>query len=676
MTETEQDYRNRRQDPRYAVAAHRSLKVELHRWLDSGEETVPGELLDLSQGGAKIFVSSCLQFSEAIGMDMTIADDEIKIQVTGEVCWIRPVGEQQWLVGCSFTPKISEQVIGQLAEAGLLERRCHTRRHVQLEGTARWELERDPFPVVIRDYSAGGFCMSSIRPGRVGQGVLIDLNTLGDSQRELTAKVRWQMESGGEYLIGCMMNDDQDYRLLRELGRLAEPDEMTSWRAKLGRPAPKSRRLPTFATWCLACATMLVLSITLSLVWLDEPPDASHSRAELTQVALGDSASVTSVITRQSLVPANSLAHQAENSRRPTPRTTAGHGDAEGIPHGQVSGTAPSPASSTVTAGAAPGRTRVREPSEKGSQDQPGLQNQTAGLGSPRLPGSGQPGLQNQTAGLGSPRLPGSGQPGLQNQTAGLGSPRLPGSGQPGLQVQSAGLGSPRLPASGQPGLQDQSHVSALEMDTVLSEPSGNASPAAVEPSGDPIGSFVREFMGGMASPPAPGEPLPGGARGAPESGSVHATAQQGQAAGRARSADTSTTDAGRPPGAAAAPAQLDTEVSTSATADPRAHPDSQRAGQARRAWTRGSNHYRSGRFAEAAAAFREAAASDPQDPLHLYLLAMSLYRTPPPNDAQQILQQAIVLERFRPIPHWGELLSRYQGPPRLWVERHRSAAQ
>jgi hypothetical protein len=57
-------------------------------------------------------------------------------------------------------------------------------------------------------------------------------------------------------------------------------------------------------------------------------------------------------------------------------------------------------------------------------------------------------------------------------------------------------------------------------------------------------------------------------------------------------------------------------------------------------------------------------------------MLAMSLYQLGDLPEAEATLKRAMVWEQARPIKNWGTLMSRYQGPPRLWLERHRSAAR
>ena len=118
MTDTKSNA-ERRREQRFEIAVDQSITVHVRRQMDDRVEMIEGELLDLSQGGAKICLRTCLQFSESMELELVIERLALTVQATTQVCWIRPIGEEQWLVGCSFTPKISEEVIGQLAMAGI-----------------------------------------------------------------------------------------------------------------------------------------------------------------------------------------------------------------------------------------------------------------------------------------------------------------------------------------------------------------------------------------------------------------------------------------------------------------------------------------------------------------------------------------------------------------------------
>ena len=87
----------------------------------------------------------------------------------------------------------------------------------------------------------------------------------------------------------------------------------------------------------------------------------------------------------------------------------------------------------------------------------------------------------------------------------------------------------------------------------------------------------------------------------------------------------------------------------------------------------RGGRLYRSDHFWEAAEVFYDAMQHDCRNPLYHYLYAMTLFQLGSNDEAERALSNAVFLERLRPVENLGSLLSRFQGRPRLWVERQRT---
>ncbi len=62
----------------------------------------------------------------------------------------------------------------------------------------------------------------------------------------------------------------------------------------------------------------------------------------------------------------------------------------------------------------------------------------------------------------------------------------------------------------------------------------------------------------------------------------------------------------------------------------------------------------------------------DHKNPSWHYVLAYLQHRAGQVNDARKTVQTASELEQQRPIPNWGRLMERYQGPSRVWLENAR----
>lgn len=87
------------------------------------------------------------------------------------------------------------------------------------------------------------------------------------------------------------------------------------------------------------------------------------------------------------------------------------------------------------------------------------------------------------------------------------------------------------------------------------------------------------------------------------------------------------------------------------------------------------SNEYRKGRYAESLAFLERKVETDGEDPIYYYLMAMSEFQLGDPGKAAETVRKAALLERQRPIDGWYGLMSRFQGPARLWLEHHRLKA-
>lgn len=200
---------------READGAERSAVVEITRHLDGKRETSKGRVVSLSRKMAKLSVPTSLKYAEIIELRMHWQEIGHVLNVEAHVNWVRPCQDDQWTVACSFEAPLSEEDLSRLQANGYVECRREARRAVHVPATAQWQLEREQIPVVIRDYSEGGFCIATERTGVLFQRVLLHL-ACGDRSFSLIGKVRWQTESQGENLVGCEYVSEDGYRQLHE----------------------------------------------------------------------------------------------------------------------------------------------------------------------------------------------------------------------------------------------------------------------------------------------------------------------------------------------------------------------------------------------------------------------------------------------------------------------------
>jgi hypothetical protein len=220
-------------------------------------------LIDLSRGGAKLLVDACLQLSEAVQLRICILELSLEIDVTAQVCWTRPDDDGRWLVGFSFNPGISDEMLHQLAVHSIVERRRSPRHAVSAKASVTWQSQDQLAEVQLRDISAGGFCMTCEQNVPLGEKLLLRLPMPHGAEETITAQVRWQMTCGQRQLIGCALSSDKDYRRLREAVRHndVKPGRPRSWRHRcLGLARSRLRWLVAPLLGAIALAIVLSLS--------------------------------------------------------------------------------------------------------------------------------------------------------------------------------------------------------------------------------------------------------------------------------------------------------------------------------------------------------------------------------------------------------------------------------
>ena len=612
----------RRRETRYTVAKARSIRIAVRRTVEDREETLKGTLIDLSQGGAKLLVPVSLQFSETVKLKMTIPNLDLTIDVNSEVCWIRPAEDNQWLVGCSFTPKISEDALAQLAAEGIVERRSQPRHSVEMLATACWESEREPFPVVLRDYSANGFCMSSIQPGKVGQGVSIDLNTLGESDRDITGKVRWQIEWKGEYLIGCMMNGDDDFERLCEVGHLSADGHESLWSNLKGRVPAQYRRFSLLtASWIAIFVSCMLLGMSVPVFCYLTSDDAEAGASRTTTASLAERraaadkllASEPLVSTRRVETPRVAEHKLPQDSRMPSADATLPP------PRTEIQ-----PADSDLP---------TRETSDLLPVDP------TPEAPRPVTVGPSASVLARELESALDRELESALDRELENEKDHVEAP----------VSQSRSTSHDFALSTTEASAED---VSTPAIVTNPNESEVAPSSRELEAASRNIQSLLQAIVGNNPQ-----------ANNTPRNRPREIAAQTNRDAGKSEIAAQTNRDAGNTNRFAQVPRNR--------------HPNpTVNANHAREAWQRGSQLYRAGQFPKSCEAFRDAVRHDPLNPLYRYLLAMSSYQMRQFDEANEMLKLAIQLERSRPIATWGSLMSRYQGHPRLWVEQNRSAAR
>jgi tetratricopeptide (TPR) repeat protein len=254
---SDSNFQDRRHEPRYEVSNLHRIPVKIKRKTGDPKDTIDGELLALSRSGAKVSTAACLPFAEEITLQITFGNRVPALDLAAKVCWSRPSDGLQWLIGCSFSPALSDESIAQLAASGIIERRQHAREPVCIAATAKWQLEEESFPVEIRDYSTGGFCLVGPRSAQVGHGVQISITTSDDETYQISGRVCWHLEQDESHLVGCIFTASQDVAQLLEAVERVQIAEQSMQHAT-STPSGRHRAWPQ-----VAATTILMIGAAL-----------------------------------------------------------------------------------------------------------------------------------------------------------------------------------------------------------------------------------------------------------------------------------------------------------------------------------------------------------------------------------------------------------------------------
>ena len=172
---------------------------------ESGTESIDVCLLDMSRGGLKLSVPVELAIHEIVQLHIASEELQMNMEESAQIRWIRKDPDSDgWHVGCQIQTIIDEDVLEQLAERGLLDRRNSARQRVNCEALAQWELREDSVPVRLLNLSSEGFCLASDQPTNIGSRIKLTLcDENGASSHEILARSKWQIDFDNGYMIGC-----------------------------------------------------------------------------------------------------------------------------------------------------------------------------------------------------------------------------------------------------------------------------------------------------------------------------------------------------------------------------------------------------------------------------------------------------------------------------------------
>ncbi len=216
MTETLTD-----RDSRFRAQQKQLVRVELVG--EDGQVSVStAQLCDLSQRGAKLQMETELPVGTGAVVRFADTDGQFAFSMNAAVCWTRAESRKLWTLGCRFDPAVPAELISQLVDGGVLERRSFGRRPLRLPLMVRGQLESQPMEASIVDISAGGFCLLSKIEAQNGTRLLLSHRREGLSL-DFVARAMWRVEAGDQCLVGCEFLHRSAYQQLMDLEK-SEPE--------------------------------------------------------------------------------------------------------------------------------------------------------------------------------------------------------------------------------------------------------------------------------------------------------------------------------------------------------------------------------------------------------------------------------------------------------------------
>jgi hypothetical protein len=184
---------------------------------DSGEGCT-AELREISPDSAKFLLQGPPQLSTRCRIRLCSSRLKQTLEIPAQLDWARPNSAGDWLVECEFQPPISEASFADLLASGLLERRAAVRMQTRIPVQVQWLTGGAWVSGIVRDLSEGGLCLCLVT--REAPLAARDVSVIaGTSKGEVTLglRIRWSLQVGCDYLIGCQFVHTEDFEVLRRL---------------------------------------------------------------------------------------------------------------------------------------------------------------------------------------------------------------------------------------------------------------------------------------------------------------------------------------------------------------------------------------------------------------------------------------------------------------------------
>lgn len=184
-----------------------------------GESTAdcPAQLCEISPSSAKLVVQGPPELSARCRVRLVSSKLAEALEFPARIDWVRPNSAGDWLVECEFQPRLAEEDFGLLLASGLLERRASVRYQTRIPVDVQWLPGAARISGTVRDLSEGGLCLCLVtrEPPPETREMRVFAST-PQGEAPLALKIRWSLQVGPDYLIGCQFVHGRDFETLRK----------------------------------------------------------------------------------------------------------------------------------------------------------------------------------------------------------------------------------------------------------------------------------------------------------------------------------------------------------------------------------------------------------------------------------------------------------------------------
>lgn len=219
---------NRRKEKRYKTSDDSRLSCRTSIDEPGQDRIWEGTTVDISTSGIRLLTEGNFQVGQPIWTELMTRRSHGVYRAT--IRRIEPWLGGQFILGCSLRDSIPQEVLQELANEGIINRRNDGRFCISHAAKVSWPLNPDELDVQLRDYSSGGLKLESADQIPADARVRLRFQA-GGEEVIVEAKSVWCRQTEHGWVTGVALTDREAPNVVAEkLGQncMPEPDETQS----------------------------------------------------------------------------------------------------------------------------------------------------------------------------------------------------------------------------------------------------------------------------------------------------------------------------------------------------------------------------------------------------------------------------------------------------------------